>query len=182
VPERLGIFIDGGYLDAILRDEFNLPRIDYKKLATELAAAEPLLRTYYYTCEPWQSNPPTPDESKRFSSAQKFHNYLRRIPNFEVRLGRLAYRGKDSNGRPILEQKQVDILLAVELIRLSYRSAISKAVILTGDSDFIPAISIAKDEGVQVILAHGASPHLKLLDAVDQTMLIDTNLIARIKS
>lgn len=116
MPERLAIFIDGGYLDAVLRDEFGLPRIDYKKLTEQLAGEDPLLRTHYYTCEPWQSSPPTEDESKRFSSAQRFHNYLRRIPNFEVRLGRLAYRGEHADGRPILEQKQVDILLAIDLV------------------------------------------------------------------
>jgi len=173
MPERLAIFIDGGYFDAVLRDEFKGTRIDYEKLILGLTSSNTLLRSYYYTCEPWQSNPSTNDESKRFSAAQRFHNYLRKIPNFELRLGRLAYRGQDINNNPILEQKQVDILLAIDLLRLSYRGAISQAILITGDSDFIPAIKIAKDEGVQVILAHGSKPHLSLLDEVDQTTGID---------
>lgn len=182
MAERVSIFIDGGYLDAVLRDEFKSTRIDYEKLVLELSKEKQLLRAYYYTCLPWQSNPVTEDESKRFSSAQKFHNYLKRIPNFEVRLGRLAYRGQDSNNRPILEQKQVDIMLAIDILRLSYRSAISQAIVLTGDSDFIPAVNIAKDEGVQAVLAHGARPHMSLLEAVDQTIQLDWKFIKKIKS
>jgi uncharacterized protein (TIGR00288 family) len=81
-----------------------------------------------------------------------------------------------------LEQKQVDILLAIDLLRLSYRGAISQAILITGDSDFIPAIKIAKDEGVQVLLAHGSKPHLSLLDEVDQTIAIDWKFIKSIRA
>jgi uncharacterized LabA/DUF88 family protein len=182
MTERIAIFIDGGYLDAVLRDEFKGTRIDYEKFIAALCSSNTLLRSYYYTCEPWQSNPPSTDERKRFSAAQRFHNYLRRIPNFEVRLGRLAYRGQDIHNKPILEQKQVDILFAIDLLRLSYRSAISQAVLVTGDSDFIPAIKIAKDEGVQVLLAHGTKPHLSLLNEVDQGIHFDWKFIRSIKS
>jgi hypothetical protein len=61
MPERLAIFIDGGYLDAVLRDEFKGTRIDYEKIILGLTSSNTLLRSYYYTCEPWQSNPPTND-------------------------------------------------------------------------------------------------------------------------
>lgn len=88
----------------------------------------------------------------------------------------------DININPILEQKQVDILPAIDLLRLSYRSAITQAILVTGDSDFIPAIKIAKDEGVQVLLAHGSKPHLSLLNEVDQSIPFDWRLIKSIKS
>ena len=182
MSERIIILIDGGYLDAILRDQFNHTKISYPKFVTELAQGHTVLRTYYYTCEPWQSNPPTEDERRRISNAQKFRGYLQRIPNFEVRLGRLAYRGITTDGKVILEQKQVDILLALELVRMSMKRAISRAILITGDSDFVPAINLAKDEGIEVFLAHADRPHESLVNAVDQIIKIDHNMIQRVKS
>lgn len=182
MSERIIILIDGGYLDAALRDQFNHARISYPKFVAELAQDHTVLRTYYYTCEPWQNNPPTEDDRKRISNAQKFREYLQRIPNFEVRLGRLAYRGVSNNGSVILEQKQVDILLALELARMSMKRAINRAILVTGDSDFVPAINLAKDEGIEVFLAHADRPHISLINAVDQIIKIDSKMIQRIKS
>lgn len=67
----------------------------------------------------------------------------------------------------------MDILLAIDLVRLSMRRAIAQAVLVTGDSDFVPAIQIAKDEGVQIILAHAENPHESLITSVDQRIRID---------
>ena len=61
---RLAIFIDGGYLDKLASEDFQL-RIDYKKYVAEVvsvirAGTEgplDLLRCYYYNCLPYQSDP-----------------------------------------------------------------------------------------------------------------------------
>src|SRR5438132_11860700 len=116
---RVAIFIDGGYLDYVLRDH-GLPRVDYQKFASLLAGPGEILRTYFYHCLPYQSPTPTPDEAKRFGAMQGFLNALSRLDCFEVRLGKLEYRGTDrTTGKPIFEQKRVDILLAVDLVLLS---------------------------------------------------------------
>ncbi len=42
---------------------------------------------------------------------------------------------------------------------------------MTGDSDFLPAVKIARDEGVVVRLAHGAGknrPHNELWEVADE--------------
>lgn len=182
MTERTIALIDGGYLSKILRDQFNLTKIKYPEFVIALAQGTPPFRTYYYTCEPWQSNPATEEERSRFSSAQKFHTYLQRIPNFEVRLGRLAYRGVTVDRKTIFEQKQVDILLALDLARMSMKRAISRAILLTNDSDFVPVINFAKDEGIEVFLAAADNPHVSLVNAVDQVIKIDAELIQRVKA
>ncbi len=67
---QVAIFIDGGYLDKLLRNEFDGLRINYETFSREILAQihgdAYLLRTYYYHCLPYQSNPPTQEESERF--------------------------------------------------------------------------------------------------------------------
>jgi uncharacterized LabA/DUF88 family protein len=178
---RIAVFIDGGYLDHVLRDEFHGIKIDYEKFPKLLANNDNLLRTYYYHCEPWQDNPPTEEQSEFFSNAQRFHSALRKIPNFEVRLGRLASRGRNQDGKMIVVQKGVDIYLTVDFLRLSFQRSITKAFIVTNDSDFVPAIRYVKDQGVQVILVHGRNPQRHLLESVDSTVRMDRDFIQAIE-
>jgi len=60
--------------------------------------------------------------------------------------------------------------LAVDLVLLATKRQITRAVIVTGDSDFLPAIQAAKNEGVLIHLYHGLGEHRAhrdLWDAVD---------------
>lgn len=94
----------------------------------------------------------------------------------------LALRGWDrQSGRPIFEQKRVDIKLAVDLVLLASKRQITRAVLVTGDSDFLPAILAAKNEGVVVTLCHGVGenrPHRDLWDSVDVRTPITEPLMA----
>ena len=152
---RAAIFVDGTYLNKLLEREFNRARIDYNLLARHLAQEVEILRTYYYHCPPHQSNPPTDDELQRSRSSEQFFSALRRLPRFEVRLGKLAFRGHDSDGRPIFIQKRVDIMLSVDLVQLAATRQVTRAILLAGDSDFVPAVQVAKQHGVLVELWHG---------------------------
>lgn len=178
---RAAIFIDGAYLDFMLRDHFSLPRIRYDRLATELAGGIDILRTYYYHCPPYQSSPPTQDERDRFSRADSFHKYLDRLPRYEVRLGRLAKR-YDESGNPVFEQKRVDIQLGVDMALLAGKNQITHAMLLAGDSDFLPAVIAAKSEGVLVHLYHGPTYHKDLWDQCDERTLITQAFIDRVRA
>lgn len=111
MANRVALFIDGAYLDYVLKEEFRGARIDYRALSERLAGDSDILRTYYYHCPPYQGNPPTREERERYSTQRSFFNTLDRLPRYTVRLGRLAFRGVDEHGRPRFEQKRVDILL-----------------------------------------------------------------------
>jgi len=177
---RIAIFIDGGYLDATLRNECGGSKIDYAKFSRKLAGGVEILRTYYYNCLPYQRNNPTADEALRFAQAQKFYDALSALPRFEVRLGMLVYRGNDDGGKPIYVQKGVDIQFGVDLVLLSAKQQISHAALIAGDSDLIPAIGVAKNEGVLVHLYHGATPHRKLVEIADERTQITQDFVADI--
>ena len=75
---------------------------------------------------------------------------------------------------PSLQQKGVDIKLALDLFRLADRKAISHALLLTGDSDFVPAIEAAHDAGVLITLLAPADtrPAARLGALADKTIEI----------
>ncbi len=182
---RLAILIDGGYVDKVLQDEFGGAKILYDKLAQEVAglvsSQQNILRVYYYHCLPFKSDPPTREEAERFSSSQNFFDALNRLPRFEVRLGRIYPRGRNADGTMKVEQKMVDVLISVDLVRLATRGQVTDIVIASGDSDFVPAIQVAKDEGVLIWLLHGAKPHSELLNIVDERLRLNAELMKRIK-
>ena len=176
------MFIDGAYLDFLLRDEFKLAKIRYDALAAMMAQGSEILRTYYYNCPPYQSSAPTADERDRFARAQRFYTYLERLPRYEVRLGRLALRGCNQAGEPIFEQKRVDLMLGVDLALLSGKGQITDAALLAGDSDLIPAVVAAKSQGVVVHLFHGPTYHKDLWDHADERTLIAPAFVNAIKA
>jgi len=62
----------------------------------------------------------------------------------------------------------IDIQLGVDLVLLSAKQQISHATVIAGDSDLIPALCVAKNEGVLVHLFHGSAPHRKLVETSDE--------------
>lgn len=173
VSFRAGVFIDGGYLAKVLKEEFHEPRLAFDKFSDILVGSGyERLRTYFYYCMPYQSNPPTAEEKERYAKAQRWISALQRLPRFEVRLGKLAKR------RDSFEQKRVDVLLSVDLVRMSWDHQIQKAVLVSGDSDFVPAVQAAKDAGALVHLFYSSyACHNELLDSCDERFLITKDLI-----
>lgn len=60
--------------------------------------------------------------------------------------------------------------MAVDIVRLSLKRIVDHLIIITGDSDFIPAVQVAKEEGVKVHLWHAE----KKDTSVDLRRLCDT--------
>ena len=52
------------------------------------------------------------------------------------------------------EQKGVDLRISLDIARLSLRSLVDAVVVVTGDSDLIPAFKFARREGIRVYLDH----------------------------
>lgn len=118
--------------------------------------------------------PPTTEERNRFASMDTFIFNLKKLPRFQFRQGKLQKIGTE------YKQKRVDIWMAVDLVRMSSNKQIEKAILVTGDSDLVPAIEAARDEGVVVVLFYSPnSRHDELLQACDERYEITRNLIEK---
>ena len=183
---RAIVLIDNGYLSAILRDEFNETPISYRQFSDLLCRDYSRLRTYVYDCMPYKSNPPTTTEAALFASKQRFFTALQREQSFQVRFGKLVKRPSG------LVQKGVDILLAIDLVKLSAKGQIQKAILVAGDADYAPAVRAARDELVSIDLYHSEGTQnlagrvlrkysQELWDACDDRFVIDSKLIKACK-
>ncbi len=179
---KVAVFIDGGYLDRELDSKRQGHRIDFKKLVENIVEIsgkdKSIVRVYYYHCLPFQDSPPTLEQREKFGRSQGFFRALQRTSRFEVRLGRLAFRGNRADGTPIFEQKRVDLMLGLDLMSLAAKHIIDEVFIIAGDSDFVPAVNAVKKEGIVVYLVHGDSPHDDLLDEVDERIPITQELVS----
>lgn len=159
--DKAAIFIDSGYLNKLGSDYFNI-KPDIRKVINEMSGDYELFRAYYYYCSPYISPYPTDEEKKRQRSHNSFIHNLRNIERLELRKGRLEKRGNE------FKQKRVDILMAVDIIRLSWKNQIHAAVLMTGDSDFVPAINDAKNSGIIIkLFYHKDCVHDELITACD---------------
>jgi uncharacterized LabA/DUF88 family protein len=174
---RAAIFIDGAYLLNRVHEASFAP--DYSKLADHFLAPLrknvplDLLRCYFYDCPPWMSSSPSEDERRRMASHDRFVAELEDLDRWSVRLGKLERRRED--GRDVFAQKRVDVLLAVDMVRHAAAGHIQHAVVVAGDSDFIPAVMTAKDCGATVTIwcAADRTPHKELLVSADEVCYFD---------
>jgi uncharacterized LabA/DUF88 family protein len=59
---------------------------------------------------------------------------------------------EDSDLRYDVTQKGVDIKFGIDIASLAYKRLVEKIVLITGDSDFVPAAKLARREGLDVVL------------------------------
>lgn len=183
---RAAIFIDGGYVLKAFQDAKINP--DYAKFTDYFLAPLrkqipiDLLRCYFYYCPPWMSQIPTEDELRRMAAHEKFVEDIESIERWKVRLGKLEKR-RDGDSF-VFAQKRVDVMLSVDMVRHAAAGHIQHAVLIAGDSDFIPAVNAAQEHGVTITLvcSQDRSAHRDLLKLADEVLYFDWKKIPTIKA
>ena len=174
---RTVIFIDGEYLRKIFEGRgyrVDIPKVISKILKLTNTRENDLLRVYFYTSPPYQASRPTDEEKQRYIGFQKFIAFLQKQDNLQIRLGRTEKRGNE------FEQKMVDVLLSIDIVELSAKARIETAILVAGDSDFVPAVKKAKDNGIRVILFCSMNRnqyHQYLWNEVDRRIHIDDDFM-----
>lgn len=149
-----------------------------------------LLRNYFYHATPATGVLINPLDNSRIDLSntlvhqqhERLISSLEMKPNFAVRLGETvthewrlgssAMRSLMQAPRPVqssdlvpnISQKGVDLRIGLDIARLALRDTVRAIVVVTGDSDMVPAFKFARREGVRVFLeclSHGVRRDLK---------------------
>ena len=96
----------------------------------------------------------------RSSLIQVHHRVPRAARGPSWKIGDSAYKSMIKNQRvlqakdlvPNITQKGVDLRIGLDIARLSLRQLVSTIVVVTGDSDLIPAFKFARREGLRIVL------------------------------
>ena len=154
-------------------------------------AGATIFRVYFYDAPPFEGEAQNPIDGTtlNFSATtqarqnQALLQSLELQPNFAVRrgdltltgwkLGKAAIRSLAQNPRPLagrdlvpdMGQKGVDMRIGLDIAWLSLKRIVDSVVLVTGDSDFVPAMKFARREGLRVYLEalrHGVRRELKV--------------------
>lgn len=153
--ENTLLFVDNGFFK-LVKSEFEEKSKKRKKLLQtfkKICKKEKLnlQHLFFYYAPPYQSEISSLKEKKLL---RDYENIKKMISNKEwatFREGR-CQRLK-INGKYKYNQKGVDILLTIDLMRFEKNfKDIKKIILIICDSDFVPAIEQLKSESVEVIL------------------------------
>lgn len=143
---KVAIFIDGSNLYSKLKglgikatSEF-----DYFRFANYLVKDSKIIYVGYYVGQVHvEKNNPRSEEL--YSNQQKFfHHLVTQIPNVEI------VRGHIQNYNGIYKEKGVDVRLALDIYKFANQNFYDRAIVVSSDSDLLPAIRMAQTEGKEV--------------------------------
>jgi uncharacterized LabA/DUF88 family protein len=153
MSDQTYLFIDGEYLRQrhrqAMQEFFGLDgELDVEPIKRQTGAQ----RAYFYDS---LDDSPRPGESSeackaRTAPLERFFNEVRDLSGFHVRLGSVS-SGKKR------QQKEVDILLAVDMLTHGFDRNMSHAVLVAGDLDFRPIVEALVRRGVFVQVWYHAS-------------------------
>lgn len=155
---------------------------DFREFLKKLAAQPALVgmrlhRIYFYDATPFEGAMDTPlggpkvefGSSDTATRNKSLHAELSRDPFMALRLGELSMNGwqlrpkvlRKATGpvtiahtdlQPTIKQKGVDMRIGMDIAALTLKKHVQVIVLVTGDSDFIPAMKFARREGCHLYL------------------------------
>lgn len=89
-----------------------------------------------------------------FYTAQPLDLTIRQRNSHFKWLGELQLQGKDDRNKLIISQKQVDMLLGLDISHIAYNKLVDSILVFCKDSDMLPALKCARINGLNVFIAH----------------------------
>jgi Uncharacterized conserved protein len=165
--ERVIVFIDGSNIFHAIRS-LNI-RIDYNRLVGFLVEDRRLIRAYFYGAVPQEKDlKKNSPEWESFLRQKRFLEELA-LQGIKVKTARLR---RLPSGEFL--EKEVDIMLATDMLSLAYKNAYDTAILVTGDSDFSYTVEEIQSLGKRVENASFKSTSSHILRKVcDRFTLLD---------
>ena len=141
-----------------------------------------LYRIFFYDCAPYTGKLHNPISKKCIDYSKtdqaiwrlEFHEQLKKLRKVALRLGTLGtgrdwsihkkridqmFKGSiafgdltDKDVFPVLKQKGVDIKIGLDIASLAFKKQVERIVLVSGDTDFVPAAKLARREGIDFVL------------------------------
>ncbi len=165
--ERVIVFIDGSNIFHAIRS-LSI-KIDYSRLVGFLVEDRRLIRAYFYGAVPQEKDlKKNSPEWESFLRQKRFLEELA-LQGLKVKTARLR---RLPSGEFL--EKEVDIMLATDMLSLAYKNAYDTAILVTGDSDFSYTVEEIQSLGKRVENASFKSTSSYLLRKVcDRFTLLD---------
>lgn len=148
-----------------------------------------LHRIYFYDAVPFTESVEMPlggdkvdfGSTSTASRNKSLHAELSQEPYMAMRLGELSFNGwavkkkilrknkapvtiRPEDLEPTIQQKGVDMRVGMDIAALTLKKHVQVIVLVTGDSDFVPAMKFARREGAQLFLVplgHGIKASMR---------------------
>lgn len=185
--KKVAVIIDGGFVKKQFKKQFKRNDVPTPAQVVALgknvvSKEEELFRIYYYDCLPFEKDLKKPVSKGIFKNEALIGSgkrYITEIAHSDMvayRSGELKFGGwffksenldeilksgrkvTDDDFTPSFRQKRVDIKIGLDIAWLSIRKIVDRIVLIGGDSDFVPAMKLARIEGVQIVLVHLRNP------------------------
>lgn len=191
---KTALLIDGGYLRAAsagVAQPYNAAFVDAFSRKC-LDPTEYLLRAIYYDAPQYSGSAQLPVSGQwhRFRATDTLLDDVSQLERFAVRRGNLGFRGwkprnipipgaaplTDADFKPIFEQKGVDMRVGLDIAAFANLQSVERIILVTGDTDMIPAMKEARRAGLEVVLAQLPAPtrplHKNLVAHTDITRAV----------
>lgn len=180
--KKVAIMLDGGFVKRKLLKSMNQHPIAEDVYSFALTCIdnnkEELFRIYYYDSVPFGGEIVNPISGEKIEYTERRdydprRRFVREISEHE----QIAWRGGSVNFNgwkikeekigeiiqrkralrpddfiPDFKQKMVDMKIGLDISWLSSKNVVDRIILVTGDSDFVPAMKFARREGLQVVL------------------------------
>lgn len=170
---KTAVLIDGGFLRVTAKRAGKNYDPDFiEKFAHACVVSdETAFRILYYDCALYEGTVklPVSGTSYTFNASDAWLHILSHKDLFAVRRGVLKFRGykpkktpvasaalTDADFEPIFEQKGVDMRIGLDIASYSDIRAVDRIVLVTADTDCVPALKYGRKAGLQTILVEPA--------------------------
>ena len=193
--KKVAVFIDGGHLRACAAQAAKVFTAEFivNIANATLEPGEELFRIQYYDCEQFIGSVklPVSGKTKHYAGGSPLLSVLSRKELVAVRRGVLKFRGwertnasltaarapgslTDADFKAKWEQKGVDLRIGLDIVTMTESRGAELIVLLTGDTDMIPAMKLARRRGLQLAgvdlpnrkVIPELKPHLDLFRAI----------------
>lgn len=166
MSERVVVFIDGGNLYQRLKESGVFPgkRFDYTRLVERLVHGRTIVGKLYFVGIV-RDHDGTPQSKAKVTGQQKFLSQLQ-LQGFTIERGKIVYDH-------VIREKGVDVKIAIDLAIGAAEDTFDTAILVSSDTDLVPAIRYVLSKGKKVeYVGFATKPSLGLTKEASLTVLL----------